>query len=86
MKDGPSPSLVLQLYFTELPELEAALSPAGHLAALTSRAEFPTLAHAEVAHQAMWCVRSRCPNRRSRRRLASRTAPISCPTKARPRI
>jgi hypothetical protein len=54
IKDGPAPSLVLQLYFTELPDLENALSPRGHLAALASSAEFPTLAHAEIAHQAMF--------------------------------
>jgi hypothetical protein len=53
VKDGPSPSFVLQLYFAELPELENALSRRGHLAALTSSAEFPTLARAEIAHQAM---------------------------------
>jgi len=53
VKDGPSPSLVLQLYFADLPELENALSRRGHLAALTSGAEFPTLAQAETAHQAM---------------------------------
>ncbi len=53
VKDGPSPSLVLQLYFAELPELENALSRKGHLAALAASAEFPTLARAEVAHQAM---------------------------------
>lgn len=53
VKDGPSPSLVLQLYFAELPELEAALSGAGHLSVLLSRDEFPTLAPAEIAQQAM---------------------------------
>jgi hypothetical protein len=53
VKDGPSPSLVLQLYFDELPELEAALSGSGHLAALASPNEFPTLAQAEIAQQAM---------------------------------
>ncbi len=53
VKDGPPPSLVLQLYFSELPDLEAALARAGHLAALTSPAEFPSLAGAEIAQQAM---------------------------------
>jgi len=53
VKDGPSPSLVLQLYFAELPELENALSRHGHLAALASGTEFPILARAEIAHQAM---------------------------------
>ena len=53
VKDGPSPSLVLQLYFAELPDLESTLSRRGHLAALTAGAEFPTLARAKIAHQVM---------------------------------
>jgi hypothetical protein len=53
VKDGPSPSLVLQLYFDELPALEAALLRSGHLAALTSRDQFPSLAGTEVSQQAM---------------------------------
>jgi hypothetical protein len=53
VKDGPPPSLVLQLYFAQLPDLEAALSRTGHLGALTSRGEFPTLAEADGAQQAM---------------------------------
>ena len=53
VKDGPAPSLVLQLYFNQLPDLEAALSRNGHLGALTSRSEFPALAQAEIAQQAM---------------------------------
>jgi hypothetical protein len=53
VKDGPSPSLVLQLYFNELPELEAALSRSSHLGALASRDEFPVLSQAEIAQQAM---------------------------------
>jgi len=53
VRDGPPPSLVLQLYFAGLPELEQALSSRGHLAGLASSAEFPTLAPAEIAHQAM---------------------------------
>jgi hypothetical protein len=53
VKDGPSPSLVLQLYFADLPELEAALARTGHLGGLTSRAEFPALAAADIAQQAM---------------------------------
>lgn len=53
VKDGPPPSLVLQLYFADLPDLENALSPRGHLAMLASGAEFPTLERAEIAHQAM---------------------------------
>jgi hypothetical protein len=53
VKDGPAPSLVLQLYFDKLPDLEAALSRSSHLGALTSRDEFPVLAQAEVTQQAM---------------------------------
>ena len=53
VKDGAPPLLVLQLYFDELPDLEAALSRGGQLRALTSHNEFPSLAAAEVAQQAM---------------------------------
>jgi len=53
VKDGPSPALVLQLYFATLPDLEAAASRTGLLHALTSRGEFPGLAAAEVSQQAM---------------------------------
>ena len=53
VKDDPSPALALQLYFAELPALEAAVSRDGHLRAMTSRELFPTLAQAEVAQQAM---------------------------------
>jgi len=53
VKDGASPSLVLQLYFAALPELEAAVSRTGHLGVLASRAEFPMLATADVTQQAM---------------------------------
>jgi hypothetical protein len=53
VKDGPPPSLVLQFYFAELPELEATLSRAGYLGVLNSHDEFPVLAEAEVGQQAM---------------------------------
>lgn len=53
VKDGPSPSLVLQLYFATLPDLEATLSRSGELRALASRDEFPALAQADIAQQAM---------------------------------
>jgi hypothetical protein len=53
LDDGPPPALVLQLYFAELPELEAALARNGHLRVLTSRNEFPVLADADVTQQAM---------------------------------
>jgi hypothetical protein len=53
VKDGPSPSLVLQLYFASLPDLEASASRSGGLQALTSRDEFAGLAQADVTQQAM---------------------------------
>jgi len=53
LDDGPPPQLVLQLYFEELPHLEAALARDGQLAALLSRDEFPALADADVTQQAM---------------------------------
>jgi hypothetical protein len=53
VKDGAPPALVLQLYFAEPPDLEAAVSRTGHLGALASHAEFPVLAAADIAQQAM---------------------------------
>lgn len=53
LKDESPPALVLQLYFSELPDLEAAASRNGTLAALTSRNAFPGLSSAEVTQQAM---------------------------------
>jgi hypothetical protein len=53
LDDGAPPALVLQLYFAQLPQLEAALTRDGHLAVLLSPAEFPALAHADVTAQAM---------------------------------
>jgi len=52
VKDGAPPRLVLQLYFSELPDLEAALARFGALGDLTSH-EFPSLAQAEITQQAM---------------------------------
>ena len=53
LKDEPPPHLVLQLYFVELPDLEATVAARGHLGALAARSEFPGLASAEVTQQAM---------------------------------
>ena len=53
VKDGAPPTLVLQLYFAELPALEAVVSRTGHFGALESAAEFPVLAAADIAQQAM---------------------------------
>lgn len=53
VKDGAPPTLVLQLYFAEPPDLEAAVSRTGHLGVLASHAEFPVLATAAIVQQAM---------------------------------
>ncbi len=50
LNDGPPPQLALQLYFAELPDLEAACGRAGHLQAL---AEVPGLKDAAGVQQAM---------------------------------
>jgi hypothetical protein len=60
VKDQGVPSLVLQLYFAELADLETAT--AGHLAALSSRDAFPALARAAVAAQAMLVRRFAVPD------------------------
>jgi hypothetical protein len=52
--DGPSPPLVLQLYFEELTHLEAALAGNGHLQALSHPGAFASLAGTKVTHQAMY--------------------------------
>ena len=53
LDDGPSPQAVLQLYFADLPDLEAALGRRGPLSKLTSQEVFPALARADVNQQAM---------------------------------
>jgi hypothetical protein len=53
LDDGPPPQLVLQLYFAELPDLEAALGHNGNLGLLMSRNEFPDLAGADITQQVM---------------------------------
>jgi hypothetical protein len=62
VKDGPPPSLVLQLYFPEVHELEAVLARDGHLGALTSRDAFPTLSAAQITQQAMLVRRFAVPD------------------------
>jgi hypothetical protein len=52
VKDAQPPHLVLQLYFAELSELEAALSRDGHISILATH-ELPGLADADVTQQAM---------------------------------
>ena len=53
IEEGPPPALVLQLYFPDLPALEANLSRNGHLHILNSRTEFPVLSSVRIAEQAM---------------------------------
>jgi len=53
VRDRSPPQLVLQLYFAELGDLEAALSRNGHLGALASSDSFSDLASADVTQQAM---------------------------------
>jgi len=53
LKDGAPPHVVVQLYFAELTDLEAAGGRGGHLAVLTSYDAFPWLAKCEVTQQAM---------------------------------
>lgn len=51
--DPRPPMLAAQLFFNDLPELEAALAPDGHLQALAARDAFPSLTGAQVEQQAM---------------------------------
>ena len=51
--DEAPPQLVLQLYFDNVSDLEATLSRGGHMAVLSSRDEFPSIATAGVSQQAM---------------------------------
>jgi len=51
--DGPSPQLVLELYFDRLDQLEAVLARDGHLQALAQPRTLPSLSGVEVTQQAM---------------------------------
>lgn len=62
VKDGAPPSMVLQLYFPEVEELEATLSRSGHFKSLTSQDEFPALSAADVTQQAMLVRRFAVPD------------------------
>jgi hypothetical protein len=53
LDDGPSPPLALQLYFTDIAALEAALARDGHLQALAAPGALPSLGAATVTQQAM---------------------------------
>lgn len=60
--DGPFPQLVLQLYFDSIEEMEAALTSGGHLQALASPTDWPSLADAEVTQQAVLTRRFPVPH------------------------
>lgn len=51
--DGPPPQFAIQLYFADLPGLEAVLAPDGHLQALVSREISSSLTGTVVSQQAM---------------------------------
>lgn len=51
--DGPSPQFTMQLYFEELPQLEAVIAKDGHLQALAEPGALPSLAGARITHQVM---------------------------------
>jgi hypothetical protein len=53
LNDGPSPPLVLQLYFSDIADLEAACARDGILQALASPETLPSLSGADVTQQAM---------------------------------
>lgn len=53
LDDGPAPQLALQLYFADLPELESALAPRGHLQALAAPGAISSLGGAAATQQAM---------------------------------
>jgi uncharacterized protein (TIGR02118 family) len=53
LDDGASPPLALQLYFADLPALEAAVAVDGHLQALAQPANLPSLAGTAPLQQAM---------------------------------
>jgi len=53
LDDGPPPSLVLQLYFSELANLETALGRNGQLSLLVLRGEFEASGQADITQRAM---------------------------------
>ena len=53
LNDGAPPALALQLYFTDIAAMEAALAPKGPLQALADGTLLPSLAGAAVTQQAM---------------------------------
>ncbi len=53
LDDGASPPLALQLYFTDIADLETAVARGGHLQALAAPGALPSLAATTVEQQAM---------------------------------
>jgi hypothetical protein len=53
LNDGASPPLALQLYFADLPALEAAVATDGHLQALAQPGSLPSIAGTAPIQQAM---------------------------------
>src|SRR6185437_6322073 len=62
LDDGPPPQLVLQLYFDDIAELEAATARDGHLQALATSGALPSLDNAEITQQAMLVRRFPVPD------------------------
>jgi hypothetical protein len=52
-KDGPAPQLQIQLYYSRINALEAAVSSGGYLQCLADPATLPSLRNATVTEQAM---------------------------------
>jgi uncharacterized protein (TIGR02118 family) len=53
LNDGAPPRLAIELYFSDIAALEAALAPRGHLQALAAADRFPSLAGTQMTQQAM---------------------------------
>ena len=66
LNDGAPPQFGLQLYFTGIADLEAALAPAGHLQALAASETFASLAGTSVTQQAMLARDFPVPDRTSK--------------------
>lgn len=62
LDDGPPPRLVLQLYFHDITELEAATAQDGHLRTLAASGTLPSLNNADTTQQAMLVRRFPVPD------------------------
>lgn len=65
LNDGAPPQFGVQIYFSDIADLEAALAPAGHMQALAAADAFPSLAGTSVAQQAMLARDFPVPDRTS---------------------